>query len=278
MNFKIISDSGSDITKEMEQKMKITTVPFKIDVNGKEYVDDEKFNMPDFLATMKASSEPIRTACPSPFDYEKAIEEADAEYVFIITISSKLSGSYNSANIAKNVIEEKGKKKVHIFDSKSASAGETCVAIKIHECIEKNMNYEEIIEEVEKYIDDLKTFFILESLDNLIKNGRIKKTAGLIANVLNIRPIMIGVQGEISFFVMNRGFKKSLLKLAEALGTVCNNFEERTLVISHVNALDKAMDFKKKVESLYKFKDIEIVHTRGLSSGYADNGGIVIAF
>ena len=278
MSFKIIIDSGSDLDREMEEHMNISTVPFKIDVNGKEYIDNEEFNMPDFLATMKASSEPIRTACPAPFDYEKALEEAEEDSIFVVTISSKLSGSYNSANIAKNAVEEKSGKKIHVFDSKSASAGETCVVIKIQECIEKGMSFEETVETVENFINEMKTFFILESLDNLIKNGRIKKTAGLIANVLNIRPIMIGVQGEISLFEMNRGFKKSLSKLADALGTVCSNFEERTLVISHVDALDKAMDFKKKVESLYNFKDIIVVHTRGLSSGYADNGGIVVAF
>ena len=278
MSFKIIIDSGSDLDREMEEHMNISTVPFKIDVNGKEYIDNEEFNMPDFLATMKASSEPIRTACPAPFDYEKALEEAEEDSILVVTISSKLSGSYNSANIAKNAVEEKSGKKIHVFDSKSASAGETCVVIKIQECIEKGMSFEETVETVENFINEMKTFFILESLDNLIKNGRIKKTAGLIANVLNIRPIMIGVQGEISLFEMNRGFKKSLSKLADALGTVCSNFEERTLVISHVDALDKAMDFKKKVESLYNFKDIVVVHTRGLSSGYADNGGIVVAF
>lgn len=279
MGYKIIVDSGCDLTIEMEKEMNIGTVPFKIAVEDKEFIDDKNFNMEDFLKTMKASSNPIKTSCPSPFDYEEAVEEANSDEVFIITISSKLSGSYNSANIAKNVMMDKyPNKKVHVFDSKSASAGEVCIALKINEYIKAGMGFEEIVEKTENDISSLKTFFILESLDNLIKNGRIKKTAGLIANVLNIRPIMSADDGEIILFEMNRGFKKSLSKLADALGKVVDNIEERTLVISHVDDLERAEEFKKKVLSLYNFKDIKVVHTKGLASGYADDGGIVIAF
>lgn len=279
MSYKLIVDSGCDLTTEMEKEMNISTIPFKIAVDDKEFIDDENFNMDLFLDTMKNSSNPIKTSCPSPFDYESEVEKASEDEIFILTISSKLSGSYNSANIAKNQILEKDpKKKVHVFDSKTASAGETCIALKINEFIKNGLGFDEIVEKTENEIDKLKTFFILENLDNLIKNGRIKKTAGLIANVLNIRPIMIGENGEISLFEMNRGFKKSLSKLADALGNVVDDIEDRTLVISHVNGLEKAEEFEKKVRSLYNFKDIKIIHTKGLASGYADNGGIVIAF
>lgn len=279
MSYKIIVDSGCDLTEEMEREMNISTIPFKIAIDDNEFIDDENFDMSLFLNTMKETSNPIKTSCPSPFDYESEVEKSEEDGIFIVTISSKLSGSYNSANIAKNqILEMDPKKKVYVFDSKSASAGETCIALKINELIKSGLNFEEIVEKVEKEIENLKTFFILESLDNLIKNGRIKKTAGLIANVLNIRPIMIGINGEISLFEMNRGFKKSLSKLADALVNVVDDFENRTLVISHVNALEKAEEFEKKVRSLYNFKDIKIVHTKGLSSGYADNGGIVVAF
>ena len=279
MSYKLIVDSGCDLTMEMEKEMNIGTVPFKIAVDDKEFIDDENFNMDLFLKTMKESSNPIKTSCPAPFDYEEAAEEFSEDEIFILTISSKLSGSYNSANIAKNQILAKNPKaKVHVFDSKTASAGETCIALKINEFINMGLEFEEIIKRTDEEIAKLKTFFILENLDNLIKNGRIKKTAGLIANVLNIRPIMIGENGEISLFEMNRGFKKSLSKLADALGNVADDFENRTLVISHVNGLEKAEEFEKKVRSLYNFKDIKIIHTKGLSSGYADNGGIVIAF
>lgn len=279
MSYKILVDSGCDLTPVMEKEMNVGNIPFKITVDDREFIDDENFNMELFLESMKESSGPIKTSCPAPYDYEQAIEESVEDEVFIVTISSKLSGSYNSANIAKNVMMEKyPQKKIHVFDSKSASAGETCIAIKIYELIQAGKNFDEIVEEVENKINGLKTFFILESLDNLIKNGRIKKTAGLIANVLNIRPIMIGVQGEISLFEMNRGFKKSLSKLADAIGNVGENLEEKTLVISHANGLEKAEEFKKKVSLLYNFKEILVIHTKGLSTGYADNGGIVVAF
>lgn len=280
MGYKLIVDSCCDLSPEMEKEMNIRTVPFKITVDDVEFVDDKNFDKQKFINSMNNSPNPIKTACPAPFDYENKIKElAKEDEVFILTISSKLSGSYNSANIAKDVVMENYPgRKVHVFDSKSASAGEACIAIKITSYIKEGFAFDEIVDKVNKDIEDMKTFFILESLENLIKNGRIKKTAGLIANVLDIKPVMVGNNGEISLFEMSRGFKRSLTKLAKALGKVSSDFESKTLVITHVNALEKAMFFKGKVESLYKFKDIKIVDTRGLSSGYADDGGIVIAF
>ncbi|RVU53912.1 DegV family protein [Anaerosphaera multitolerans] len=279
MDYRLIVDTACDLTKEMEEDYKILSVPFKIDIDEREYVDDENLDIDGFLNAMKNSPNPIRTSCPAPFDYLEKMKECEEEIILILTISSKLSGSYNSAIVARDeYLEECPNSKVFVLDSKSAAAGETLVALEILSVMSEEGTVEEKIEKIEKYIDNNHTFFILESLDNLIKNGRIKKTAGLIANVLNIRPIMVAEDGEISLYEMNRGFKKSLTKLATAIGKFGDDFSNRTLVISHVDAIEKAKDFEKRVKELYNFGKILILQSRGLSSGYADNGGIVIGF
>lgn len=175
--------------------------------------------------------------------------------------------------------EEEPNKFIHVFDSKSASIGETLVAMKIHELIEKKLSNLEIIEKVEKYIKEKRTYFILESLDNLIKNGRISKTKGLIANVLNLKPVMGSDEdGNIKLVENARGTKKAFRRLVEIIGETGERFEERILAISHANALERAEELKKEIQSRYNFKDIILVKQAGLSTAYANDGGIILVF
>ena len=206
MTYKIVADSSCDLNEELQKKLNISLVPFKIDVDNESFIDDEDLDTSDLIRAMRNSPNPVRTSCPSPGDFADRYRDENADSIFAVTISSKLSGTYNSAILAKNMIEEEIKNKfIHVFDSKSASIGETLITIKIQELVEKKLNNLEIVEKVEKYIKEMKTYFILESLDNLIKNGRISKTKGLIANVLNFKPIMGATDGEIELVENNRG-------------------------------------------------------------------------
>ena len=125
----------------------------------------------------------------------------------------------------------------------------------------------------------MKTFFILESLDNLMKAGRISKIMGHIASALSIKPIMGGDEnGTIKLIEKVRGSKRAFKRLVEVIGEQGEGFEDKILGIAHCNALDKAEELKKRIEEKYKFKEIIIVETAGLSTAYANDGGIIIAF
>lgn len=277
--FKIISDSSCDLTKEEINDLDVSYVPFKITIDGKEFIDDYDFNLNDFLTDMENTKNPITTSCPSPFDYMEEIEKNKDRDIYLVTISSKLSGSFNAAQVAAKVAKEKYPDiNIGLIDSKSASAGQTRLVLKLLEYLKENNSFEETMDKITKYIDSQITMFVLESMQNLIKNGRIKKSAGLIANVLNIRPIMRSNDGEIELYEMNRGMKKSLDKLMLAIGKLNKNTENGVLSISHVNAKERAESFAQKAKELYNFKDIVVRQTNGLSAGYADIGGIVIAF
>ena len=278
MNYQLIGDSAIDLTDDYQNQLKITTIPFTIQVDGQDYIDNDRSKIPALRQTMNEAKEVIKTACPSPYEYGQAFDE-EADGIFIITISSKLSGSYNSAKLAaKDFMEKHPNKKVYVFDSKSASAGQTNLGFYLADLINQDLGFDEIVEKTEAYIRGMKTFFILENLHVLVRNGRIKKSAGLILKTLNIKPIMQGVDGEIELFEINRGFKKALDKLAKALGRFIEYSGDQILYISHSNGKQKAELFKEKVEALYNFKKIVIVPTGGLSSAYADDGGIVISF
>src|SRR5699024_3811661 len=193
---------------------------------------------------------------------------------------ANLSGTYNSAMLAKDMIlDEYPNKFVHVFNTKSASVGETLVSLKIEELIKEKLDNLEIVKTVEKYIDEMKTFFILESLDNLIKNGRISKVKGLVASILNFRPIM-GEDGEgnIQLVENHRGSKKSMNRLVEIIGETQEDFQHKVLAIAHANAFSKARDLKEQIEKKYNFKEVIIVETKGLSTAYANDGGIILAY
>lgn len=277
MEYKIVADSSCDLNDDLRGVMDVSLVPFKIDIDNSSFVDDENIDMSDLVSTMLASPNPVKTSCPSPGDFKETY--VDGDNVFVVTISKELSATYNSAILAKDMILEEMKDKfVHVFNSKSASVGETLTAIKIKECLDKKLSNSEIVEKVEAYIEEMKTFFISEDLSNLIKNGRISKTSGLIANVLNIKPIMkVTDDGNIEAVEKIRGSRKAFKRLAEIIGETGLKFEERVIAISHANALEKALDLKEDLKK-YNFKDIIIVETKGLSTVYVNNGGIIVSF
>jgi len=278
MTIQILADSCCDLNKELQNKYDIQIVPLKIYANGNEFIDDENLDRSALIDSMKKDDDSPNTASPSPQSFIEKFKEEDSS--FVVTLSSKLSGSYQNANLAKSMfLEEVNDKFVHIFDSLSASAGETIISIKIGELIQKDLDKQSIIEKVNDYIDEMKTMFVLDSLDNLIKAGRLNKVKGKLASFFNIKPIMgSNGKGEIKLLDKTRGSKRALNKLVKLIGEKGEEFEEKILGIAHCNALEKAEKLKKNIEEKYNFKDIIIVETGGISTVYANEGGIVIAF
>lgn len=274
---KIIVDSSSDLTEEMKKELDVSIIPFKIIIESEEYIDDEELDLEEMISHMRKSSEGIKTACPSPGDYYEEFEKHDDMYV--VTISSQLSGSYNSAVIAKDMILEKyPDKKIEIIDSKSASAGTALVTLKLKEELDKGISREEIIKNMDETISEKHIYFVLESLKNLINNGRISRTKGLIASVLSFRPIMTGNNGAIELVEKVRGNKKAFDRIIELIGENIPEGKGQRVQISHVDALDRANKLKEAIEEKYDFKEVNVVHATGLCSAYADYKGIVMSY
>ena len=159
MDFKIVVDSCGELTDQMKQNGHFISVPLTLTVDGTEFIDDENFNQRECLRRMDASAECPRSACPTPQKYmEIFLDGADRYYV--ITLSGHLSGSYNSARLGRELaLEQKPDLKIHIFDSRSASIGETLAAAHVLECEEKGMNFDETVKDTERYIKGRRTFF-----------------------------------------------------------------------------------------------------------------------
>ncbi|MFA5523448.1 MAG: DegV family protein [Tissierellales bacterium] len=278
MRFKVIADSCCDFNEELKKTVDIKLVPLTIHIEDKVYVDDKDLDTRELLRAMSASDKAPQTASPSPGDFIKEYE--DAENIFVVTLSSMLSSTHDHAMMAKKmVLEELPNKFIHVFDSFSASVGETLISLKILETLNNEEDNLKIVERVNEYIKNMKTFFVLESLENLIKAGRIGSLKGKIASLLSIKPIMRGTEkGEIALVENVRGSKKALRRLVEVIGEQGEKLEDRILGIAHCNCLEKALKFKEQVQQRYRFKDIIIVETAGISTVYANDGGLIIAF
>ncbi|NLX71153.1 MAG: DegV family protein [Clostridiales bacterium] len=277
MKYRIVADSGCDINQASGEKLDVTIVPLTIYIGDKEFKDDQSLDIPEMLKIMNETQTAPKTACPSPGDFMEAYE-GDEESLFVVTLSSGISGTYSSGIMAREMFLEKKKKFIHVFDSLTASVGETLVSMKIHKLVSEGLGELEIVKAVNKYIKEMKTLFLIDSLDNLIKAGRINKLVGKVASALHVKPIMGGQDGTIKLFEKTRGYKRAFNRLIDMIGEIGENLEEKTLGIAHCNCLKRAEEFRDAVLKKYNFKNIIIVSMNGLSSVYANEGGLVIAF
>ena len=277
MNYKIIVDSGCDLPQSLRENEHFTVVPLTLTVSGVDIVDDETFNQKDFLKRVSESKECPKSACPSPERYLSEYENADGD-VYVITLSSRLSGSYNSALVAADMYEEDGgSNHVHVFDSLSACCGEAVIAMKIAEYAGQGMSFDEVVKAVSEYRDGMRTYFVLESLETLRKNGRLTNLQALLANVLSIKPVMSAKEGEIIKLEQTRGLNKALKRMCEIILENVKEPQKKILAISQCNCPERAEYVKGLLLDKCGFKDVVIVDTAGVASMYANDGGIVVA-
>lgn len=280
--YHILVDSCCDLSPEQIELMHASVAPLTITIDQREYVDDGTVNIVPYLDAMKASPLPARSACPSPELYMNDMLKSDGD-CFVVTLSSRLSGSYNSAVLGREMaLEVNPQKRIHVFDSESASAGETQIAMLIHDLISSKHSFDEIVTIVNKKIEGMRTLFVLDSLENLVKNGRIAKTVAAIANVLSIRPVMSDDDhGGIKMVGKGRGIKGALAQMVETIRKQTDHLaaHSKRLTISYCNCLERAEHVREMIwQKCPAIGEIIMTPTSALSSMYAYDGGIVVAF
>lgn len=277
----IVADSSCDLTPEWKEKTDIKLVPFRVDVGKNEYVDDGNVEISELIKDMRQTKECAKSACPSVGEYANHMRTFDV--CFVVTLSSKLSGSYNAACVAAEMVkEESPEKQIYVLDSKSATAGEVALGLYLYDLITEGKEPEEIYTLALAYMERCLTLFMLIDLDNLVKNGRITKFSKLASSALHLRPIMSDDgNGEIILLKTVRGTKNALFKMVDMVKEKTNHLPEKSirLVMTYCNCYDQATQVKERLLTYCPaLKEVVIMPTGALSSMYANDGGIVLAF
>ena len=278
MTWKIVSDSGCDFQKIKD--LAVTTnferVPLTIQVGNEIFTDDAELDIDEMMEKMYATSTASKSACPSPDDYLKSF--AGADNIFVVTITGTLSGSNNSAQLAKKLYQEEHPNvNIHVIDSLSAGGEIDLIVHKLNHLIEQGLSFEEVVKAITDYQEKTKLLFVLSKVDNLVKNGRLSKLLGTVVGLLNIR--MVGEassQGTLELLQKARGHKKSLTAAFEEL--LKAGYAGGEIIIAHRNNTKFCQQFSELVKEKYPKASFTIIPTSGLCSFYAEEGGLLMGY
>ena len=277
MTYRLICDSCTDLPSELGADTHVKKVPLTIQVGPETVVDGEDFRQGELLQKMRACPGAPKTACPAPSTYlEQFLEEGDS---YVVTLSGLLSGSYNAAMQARAIYQEEGGKgNVHVFNSRSASAGQAQIALLIRELAGRSLPFAQVVEQVEAFISRMQTLFVLENLDNLRKNGRLTKMQALVTGALRVK-LLCGAtrEGEIQKLGQGLSIRQTLAKMVSRMAEDPGHADRR-LVIAHCNCRERAESVREMIQSRCRFGEIQVVPTGGISTVYADDGGIIAAY
>lgn len=276
---RIITEGSTDFPKELLDKMDVKVVGTNISFKDEKYVSGEDIDEETFYCKMKESKELPKTSSPSP---EKFLDMFDCEEkeIIVITLSSKLSSTYNSAMLAKNMYFEhnpNSTKKIEVIDSLSGSIGVGLLIYKANNLIEEGKCLEEVVKYIENVKNDIVFCGALNTLENAIKGGRVNPIAGKLINALNFKVIIEISDGLVKPIDKARGESNSMKKLFYKVKDATHDIKEKTLIIGHSNCKDKAEKIAKYIEENYEHEDIIISSVGPVMGTYTSEGAILIA-
>lgn len=274
MSAKIVLDSSGDL--QIFSGVDFACVPLKIQAGEREFVDDANMEVDEMVRYLKGYKGKAVTACPGVGDYLEAF--GDAENVYCVTITSNLSGSYNSAMVAaQTYLEQHPDRKVHVFDSLSTGPEMALMAEKIRDLLAEKLSFDTIVQKVKTYQEKTRLMFSLESLHNLVNNGRVSLAAATMAGILGLR--MVGIastEGTLQPIAKVRGEKKLIPEMFRHIREM--GYEGGKVRIDHCDNQNAAMRLKEIILSHFPKADIKLGRAGCLCSFYAEQGGLLVGF
>lgn len=281
MTWNIVSDSSCDLrtTDFKSNCVQFETVPLRLQVGEREFLDNDDLEIPELLTAMDAEKNAASTACPSPAAFARAFEKGDRTVCF--TISANLSGTYNAAVMGREmVLEEHPEKQICVIDSKATAGAMVLLIRRARELMEADTagDFEGICNQLRIYQAALRTCFTLENFDNLIKNGRMRPLVGTLLHSLGIHVIADATpQGTIHVADKARGEAKTY----KAITTLMRDSKDcagAEVVISHCENLPGALKLKERILADLPVKGVDIISCRGLTTFYAMEKGLIIGY
>ncbi len=282
MTIQLMIDGGADVPQELVNKYNLKIVPLNLHFGDEQYKTGETLDLPLFYEKLKQADELPRSSAPSPYDFYQACKDIDPDKpILVLALTKGLSSTYESAVMGKDMLlEEEPERQVVVLNTKTASCGVALLVQEAGKKMEEGYNLEQLSSHMEERIEKTTTLFILQTLENVIKGGRLDKVRGAIAKTLNIKLLMKASddKGDIEVIEKVRGNKKAFRRFVEQIGDYANNFEDRVISLSHCNSEELGRTVLNDIKSKYKFKDSLFMETGPLISTYAGEGGLVIAF
>lgn len=278
MTWKIVADSGCDYREitDLANQTRFESVPLTIQIDHEIFVDNAHLDIDGMMEKMYATSSASKSACPSPDDYLRSFE--GAENIFVVTITGSLSGSHNSAQLAKKLfLEEHSTANIHVIDSLSAGGEVDLIVRKLNDLIKEGLSFEQVVEAITHYQANTKLLFVLAKVDNLVKNGRLSKLIGAVVGLLNIR--MVGeasATGTLELLQKARGAKKALTAAVDEV--LKAGYKGGRIIIAHRNNEKFCQQFSEVIKEKFPAADISFLPTSGLCSFYAEEGGLLMGY
>ncbi|WP_079477097.1 DegV family protein [Halobacillus salinus] len=281
MTIRLFVDGGADFEQGMIERHQLTVVPLNLHFGEEHYKTGETIDLPTFYKKVREADELPSSSSPSPNDFYEKYKQVDPDdQILVLSLSSGLSSTFESAVMGKNLLlEEEPEREIVVLDTKTASCG---VALLVHEAsskINQGASFEDVIAHMEERIEKTTTLFVLKTLENVIKGGRLDRVKGTIAKTLNIKLLMRATdEGMIDVVEKVRGNKKSVRRFIEQIGDYAHNFEDKVIALSHTNDEGRGRSVLETIKDRYNFKQGLFMDMGPLISTYAGEGGLVIAF
>lgn len=272
----IVTDSSADIPKFLLEKYEIHIVPLTIHLKGIEYDEGVDITPHDFYKEMYSSVELPKTSQPTPARFAQLFSELlEQGEILCLTVSSKLSGSFGSANLGKELSRNP---EVVVFDTEAGSIGHGLQVLQAAEMVRAGYMIDKILSQLDQYRKEMKFLILLDTLENIVKGGRLSRFQGSLAKLLNIKAILHNVEGSAEILEKVRGHQKSLHRVIELVGERCNDFSNRVIGITHVDNFSDAQFLAHELNKLYHPKEIIINEMGSTIATYAGKSGLIVAF
>ncbi|SMG28638.1 DegV family protein [Paenibacillus aquistagni] len=279
MTIQIITDGNSDLSTEIIHQLGISIVPLHIHFGSETY--DSSMNTDLFYQKMRDSEELPKTSSPSPGDFYNIYKSLDpSKDILVLCVTSQLSSTYNHALMAKDMYEEEGyTNKIEVIDSRTASAGLGFLAVKAALLSKAGHSFHELQEKLKECVKQTRTYFSLDTLENVVKGGRMSRLKGTVASMLNIKILMqASDEGAIEVVEKVRGTQRVLKRMIDKVGDAWQYADRSLIALAHSNCEERAKQFMSNLMEKYPFENVLYLNMGPVIGTYAGEGGILIAF
>lgn len=273
----IVTDSTADLPEDYIKEYDINIVPLKVFFGDKEYKDWIELKPQQFYKLLKEEKHFPRTSQPSPAEFEEVYKNLAQRYDTIISlhISSKLSGTYQSALVAKQMINGAD---IEVIDTQVTSMVLGCIVLEAARAAQKGLNKKEILETITRVKENIKVFFVVDTLKYLEKGGRIGKARAFLGSVLNIKPILTLEDGLVAPVEKVRGRSKAFRSLINKIHKYSKKNQPLKVSVIHGNNLEGSEKLKEEIINNFQVDEIIVAELGAVIGTYTGPGTLAVTF